>query len=124
MDVQVPQVRGVPGYHSPLMAFLADHSEVLERLVAEMYARGLSTRDVEDAFTDATGHCLLIRNREHTSHIHRPAGEADVDYELSFWARGGAASGPRRPPLNAALNPQPATPRSALHPCARPPRRW
>jgi len=61
IEVQVPQVRGVPGYHAPLMAFLCDHSEVLERLVAEMYARGLSTRDVEDAFTDATGHCLLSR---------------------------------------------------------------
>jgi len=61
VEVQVPQVRGVPGYHAPLMAFLSDHSEVLERLVAEMYARGLSTRDVEDAFTDATGHCLLSR---------------------------------------------------------------
>jgi putative transposase len=61
VDVQVPQVRGVPGYHAPLMAFLSGNSEVLERLVAEMYARGLSTRDVEDAFTDATGHCLLSR---------------------------------------------------------------
>jgi len=61
VDVQVPQVRGVPGYQAPLMAFLSGHSEVLERLVAEMYARGLSTRDVEDAFTDATGHCLLSR---------------------------------------------------------------
>jgi putative transposase len=61
VEVQVPQVRGVPGYHVPLMAFLSDHSEVLERLVAEMYARGLSTRDIEDAFTDATGHCLLSR---------------------------------------------------------------
>lgn len=62
VDVQVPQVRGVPGYHAPLMAFLSAHSEVLERLVAEMYARGLSTRDVEDALTDATGHCLLSRS--------------------------------------------------------------
>lgn len=61
VDVQVPQVRGVPGYQAPLMAFLSGNSEVLERLVAEMYARGLSTRDVEDAFTDATGHCLLSR---------------------------------------------------------------
>lgn len=61
VEVQVPQVRGVPGYQAPLMAFLSGHSEVLERLVAEMYARGLSTRDVEDAFTDATGHCLLSR---------------------------------------------------------------
>jgi transposase-like protein len=61
VEVQVPQVRGVPGYQAALMTFLSDHSEVLERLVAEMYARGLSTRDVEDVFTDATGHCLLTR---------------------------------------------------------------
>jgi transposase-like protein len=61
VEVQVPQVRGVPGYRSPLMEFLAGHSEVLERLVAEMYARGLSTRDVEEALTDATGTCLLSR---------------------------------------------------------------
>lgn len=62
VEVQVPQVRGVSGYHAPLMEFLTDHSEVLERLVTEMYARGLSTRDVEEAFTDATGHCLLGRS--------------------------------------------------------------
>jgi putative transposase len=42
-------------YRSTLMGFLEGGSEVLERLVAEMYARGLSTRDVEDAFRDATG---------------------------------------------------------------------
>jgi putative transposase len=62
VDVQVPQVRGVPGYHAPLMAFLSEHREVLERLVAEMCARGLSTRDVEDTFTDATGHCMVSRS--------------------------------------------------------------
>ena len=62
VQVQVPQVRGVPGYRSPLMEFLAAHSEVLERLVTEMYARGLSTRDVEEALTDATGECLLTRS--------------------------------------------------------------
>ena len=32
------------------MGFFNGNSEVLERLVCEMYARGLSTRDVEDAF--------------------------------------------------------------------------
>jgi hypothetical protein len=37
------------------MSFLEGSSEVLDRLVTEMYARGLSTRDVEDAFRDATG---------------------------------------------------------------------
>jgi hypothetical protein len=30
------------------MEFLDGNSDVLERLVVEMYARGLSTRDVED----------------------------------------------------------------------------
>jgi len=62
IDVQVPQVRGVPGYHSKLLEFLGDNSEVLEQLVTEMYARGLSTRDVEEALTDATGECILGRS--------------------------------------------------------------
>ena len=61
VPVQVPQVRGVPGYRSRLLTFLDEHSEVLERLVAERYARGLSTRDIEAAFSDATGTCLLSR---------------------------------------------------------------
>ena len=51
-------MRGVgEPFRSPLMSFLDGNSEVLDRLVAEMYARGLSTRDVEDAFRDATGGC-------------------------------------------------------------------
>jgi len=62
IKVEVPQVRGIAGYHSALMDFLGDHSEVLERLATEMYARGLSTRDIEAAFTDATGRCLLSRS--------------------------------------------------------------
>ena len=61
VEIEVPQVRGVPGYHSRLLEFLGAHSEVLQRLVTEMYARGLSTRDIEDALTDATGACLLSR---------------------------------------------------------------
>ena len=44
------------------MGFLNGNSEVLERLVTEMYARGLSTRDVEDAFGDATGDMLLSKS--------------------------------------------------------------
>ncbi len=34
----------------------------MERLVSEMYAHGLSTRDIELAFTDATGGCLLSKS--------------------------------------------------------------
>jgi transposase-like protein len=44
------------------MGFLEGNSEVLERLVMEMYARGLSTRDVEDAFRDATGELVISRS--------------------------------------------------------------
>jgi putative transposase len=44
------------------MSFLDGNSEVLERLVTEMYARGLSTRDVEDAFRDATGDMVLSKS--------------------------------------------------------------
>jgi|SRR5579875_1130623 len=63
ISVQVPQVRGAPEpFRSSLMSFLEGNSEVLERLVAEMYARGLSTRDVEDAFRDATGEPLISKS--------------------------------------------------------------
>lgn len=59
----VPQVRGAETpYRSSLVEFIAGNSEVLERLVTEMYARGLSTRDVEDCFTDSTGHLLISRS--------------------------------------------------------------
>jgi transposase-like protein len=64
VEVQMPQVRGteVP-FRSTLMGFLEGNSDVLERLVTEMYARGLSTRDVEDAFKDATGELLISRSQ-------------------------------------------------------------
>ncbi len=62
VTVQVPQVReaGQP-YRSQLYDFLRGHSDVVERLAIEMWARGLSTRDVEAAFTDEQGVCLLSR---------------------------------------------------------------
>jgi putative transposase len=49
-------------YRSRLMEFLDGNSDVLERLVVEMYARGLSTRDVEDCFRDATGDLLISKS--------------------------------------------------------------
>jgi transposase-like protein len=60
--VQVPQVRDAPEtYRSRLMSFLRGNSDVLERLAVEMYARGLSTRDIEIALEEATGDRLLSR---------------------------------------------------------------
>ncbi len=61
--VRVPQVRGASSpYRSRLMEFLGGNSEALERLVVEMYARGLSTRDVEECFRDEeTGELMISR---------------------------------------------------------------
>jgi putative transposase len=62
--VRVPQVRGTSSpYRSRLMEFLGGNSEALERLVVEMYARGLSTRDVEECFRDErTGELMISRS--------------------------------------------------------------
>jgi len=59
----VPQLRGAAEtYRSKLLEFLRGNSDVLEYLVTQMYSRGLSTRDVEDAFRDPyTGELLLSR---------------------------------------------------------------
>ena len=49
-------------YRSRLMDFLKGNTDVLDYLVLQMYTRGLSTRDVEDAFRDPmTGELLLGR---------------------------------------------------------------
>jgi len=91
LKVLVPQVRGadVP-YRSSLMRFLGEHTDVLERLTTEMYARGLSTRDVEEALTDATGTCLLSRTSvsevtdslwcEYEAFQKRDLGEYEIAY--------------------------------------------
>lgn len=46
-------------FSSPLLAFPQGTTATLERLVVEMYARGLSTCDIETSFTDATGGRIL-----------------------------------------------------------------
>jgi transposase-like protein len=91
IEVAVPQVRGVDEpFRSSLMGFLDGNSEVLERLVCEMYARGLSTRDVEDAFRDATGEVLLSKSavseitdrlwEDYQAFIARDLSEISVEY--------------------------------------------
>ena len=64
IPLHVPQVRGTADpYRSQLLEFLRGNSDVLEYLVTQMYSRGLSTRDVEDAFRDPhTGEMLLSRS--------------------------------------------------------------
>jgi len=62
IEYGVPQVadRAEP-FVSRVRAGLAGRTAELERLAVEMFARGLSTRDIEAAFRDATGASLLSR---------------------------------------------------------------
>jgi len=62
IEYGVPQVRGLEGWQSEIRAALCGKSEELERLAVEMYARGLSMRDIEAAFTSVDGRCLLSRS--------------------------------------------------------------
>jgi putative transposase len=91
IGVRVPQVRGSgEPYRSGLMGFLEGNSEVLDRLVTEMHARGLSTRDVEDAFRDATGELLISKSavseitdrlwEDYQAFIARDLSEIEVEY--------------------------------------------
>lgn len=60
--VEVPQVRDtVEPFVSKLKPFFRGNTECLEKLAAEMYARGLSVRDIEDALVEATGDTILSR---------------------------------------------------------------
>jgi len=62
IDYAVPQVRGLAGWRSAVRDALSGRSEELERLAIEMYARGLSVRDIEAAFVDEAGRCVLSKS--------------------------------------------------------------
>ena len=62
VNYSAPQVRDTPEpFVSNVRAALSGRTRELERLAVELYARGLSTRDIEAAFTDETGQRLLSR---------------------------------------------------------------
>jgi putative transposase len=62
VDYSAPQVRDTAEpFVSSVRAALSGRTRELERLAVELYARGLSTRDIEDAFTDESGRRLLSR---------------------------------------------------------------
>ena len=62
-SVALPQVRDAQQpFHSKLFELLKGDSQMLEYLATEMYACGWSTRDIEAAFTDDNGVCLLSRS--------------------------------------------------------------
>ena len=62
VDYSAPQVRDTPEpFVSSVRAALSGRTRELERLAVELYARGQSSRDIEDTFTDETGRRLLSR---------------------------------------------------------------
>jgi len=62
IEYAAPQVTGgeVP-FHSEIRDHLKGRTAALEDLAIEMLARGLSVRDIEDAFKDESGRLLLSR---------------------------------------------------------------
>lgn len=62
VEYSAPQVsdRTEP-FRSKIREAIRGRTEALESLAVEMFARGLSTRDIEAAFTDEAGHVLLSR---------------------------------------------------------------
>jgi putative transposase len=62
VEYAAPQVRDTAEpFVSAVREHLAGRTEALEDLAIELYARGLSTRDIEDTFTDHQGRKLLSR---------------------------------------------------------------
>jgi Transposase, Mutator family len=62
IEFAVPQLADMAQpFRSKIREVIRGRTEELERLAVEMYARGLSVRDIEAAFTDEAGRCLLSR---------------------------------------------------------------
>jgi putative transposase len=63
LRVQVPQVRGrAEPYRSQLWSQVASTSDGLKRLIVEMYAGGMSQRDIEEGLEKALGQFVLSKS--------------------------------------------------------------
>ncbi|MGH7947387.1 MAG: IS256 family transposase [Opitutaceae bacterium] len=63
IEFAVPQVADTAEpFRSKIRDVIRGRTEELERVAVEMYARGLSVRDIEAAFTDASGRCVLTKS--------------------------------------------------------------
>jgi len=91
IPIEVPQLRNTEEpYRSEILKLLSKRSSELERIVREMYVRGLSTRDVEDLLRDEEGSLLLSRssvsevtsslNEEYEKFIRRDLSSYDLIY--------------------------------------------
>jgi len=113
IDYSAPQVAGTAEpFRSELREHLKGQSEVFEGLAIEMLARGLSVRDIEDAFRDETGRLLLSKTAVSELGERLWADYQDFDtrdlseYDISYLFVDGIAErirpGQRREPVLAA----------------------
>ena len=113
MDYSVPQIAGrAEPFHSAIREHLKGHTQGLEDLAIEMLARGLSVRDIEDAFKDETGRLLLSRTAvsqlgERLWEDYQTFAKRDLsEYEITYLFIDGIAErlrpGARREPVLAA----------------------
>src|SRR3546814_17890906 len=80
IDYAAPQVAGTAEpFRSELRQHLKGHSEALEDLAIEMLARGLSVRDIEDAFTDEPGRLVFSRSGGSKLGVRPWAEQQDID---------------------------------------------
>ena len=62
MEYSTPQIAGRDEpFRSTIREHLQGHTQRLEDLAIEMLARGLSVRDIEDAFKDEDGRLFLSK---------------------------------------------------------------
>ena len=89
--VPVPRVRDTSeAFESKLLDHLGGRTDQLEALITEMYARGLSTRDIEDALRDENGKMMLSRSsvsrvaevlwKEYEEFTERDLSDYDLEY--------------------------------------------
>lgn len=113
IDYSAPQVAGTAApFRSELRQHLKGHSEALEDLAVEMLARGLSVRDIEDAFRDESGRLLLSRTavsemgdrlwEDYQAFATRDLSEHDIVYLFVDGIAERLRPGQRREPVMAA----------------------
>ncbi len=113
MAFSAPQIAGrSEPFHSEIREHLKGHSQALEDLTVEMLARGLSVRDIEDAFRDENGRLLLSRTAasemgerlwaDYQNFISRDLGKYEIVYLYVDGVAERLRPGQRREPVLAA----------------------
>jgi putative transposase len=113
LEYAVPQVAGrEEPYRSAIRQHLKGHTQGLEDLAIEMLARGLSVRDIEDAFKDEAGRLLLSKTAvsqlgERLWEDYQAFAQRDLsEYEIAYLFVDGIAErlrpGAKREPVLAA----------------------